>query len=75
MGNNGANEWWKDFSGAARRKKIMKIMKIESLLKEDLYIHNVKVENAKDDETTSRLLSHTDIVSCSLEHLSLLQAT
>ena len=29
-----------------------------------------KVENANDAETTSRLLSHTVIVSCSPEHLS-----
>ena len=48
-----------------------KIIKIKSLLKEDLAIDNVKIENAKDDETSSRLLSYTGIVSCSAEHLSL----
>ena len=36
-----------------------KIFKVKSLLQEDLDIDNVKVENANDDETTSRLLSHT----------------
>ena len=48
-----------------------KIIKIRSLPKVDLDIDNVKVENANDDETTSILLSHTGIVSCSPEHLSL----
>ena len=48
-----------------------KIIKIKSLLKEDLDIDNVKVDNTNDDETTSRLLSHTNIVSCSPEHLCL----
>ena len=48
-----------------------KIIKIKSLLKEDVAIDNVKIENAKDDETSSRLLSYTGIVSCSAEHLSL----
>ena len=41
-----------------------KIIKIKSLRKEGLDIDNVKVENANDDETTSRLLCHTGIVSC-----------
>ena len=49
-----------------------KIIKITSLLKADLEIDNVKVENANNDQTTSRLLSHTGVVSCSPEHLSLL---
>ena len=40
-----------------------KIIKIKSLLKEDLDIDNVKVDNTNDEETTSRLLSHTGIVS------------
>ena len=35
-----------------------KIFKVKSLLQDDLDIDNVKVENANDDETTSRLLSH-----------------
>ena len=48
-----------------------KIIKIKSLLKEDLDLDNVKVESTNNDETTSRLLSHTGIVSCSPEHLSL----
>ena len=48
-----------------------KIIKIKSLLKEDLDTDNVKVENVNDDETTSRLLGHTGIRSCSPEHLSL----
>ena len=46
-----------------------KIIKIRSLPKVDLDIDNVKVENASDDDTTSILLSHTGIVSCSPEHL------
>ena len=48
-----------------------KIIKIKTLLKEDLNIDNVKVDNTNDDETTSRLLSHTSIVSCSPQHLCL----
>ena len=48
-----------------------KIIKIKSLLKGDLDIDNVKVDNTNDDETTSRLLSHRNIVSCSPEHLCL----
>ena len=48
-----------------------KIIKIKSLLKEDLDIDNVKVENASDDETTGRLLNHRGIVSCSPEDLPL----
>ena len=48
-----------------------RIIKIKSLLKEDLDIDNVKIDNTNDDETTSRLFSHTGIVSCSPEHLSL----
>ena len=44
---------------------------IKSLFKEDLDMDNVKVDNTNDDETTSRLLSHTGIVSYSSEHLSL----
>ena len=48
-----------------------KIIKIKSLLKEDLDIDNVKIENAKDDETSSRLFSYTGIVPCSSEHLPL----
>ena len=48
-----------------------RIIKIKSLLKEDLDIDNVKNGNTNDDETTSRLCSHTGIVSCSSEHLSL----
>ena len=48
-----------------------KIIKIRSLLKEDLDIDNVKVDNTNHDETTNRLLRHTGIVSCSPEHLSL----
>ena len=45
-----------------------KIIKIKSFLKEDLDIDNVKVENANDDETTSRWLI---IMSCSPEHFCL----
>ena len=48
-----------------------KIIKIKSLLKEDLDIDDVKVDNTNNDETATRLLSHTGIVSCSPEHLSL----
>ena len=48
-----------------------KIIKIKSLLEEDLDIDNVKVDNTNDDETTSMTDSHTGIVSCSPEHLSL----
>ena len=48
-----------------------KIVKIKTLLKEDLNIDNVKVDNTNDDETTSRLLSHTSMVSCSPQHLCL----
>ena len=48
-----------------------RIIKIKSLLKEDLDIDNVKIDNTNDDETTSRLFNHTGIVSCSPEHLSL----
>ena len=44
---------------------------IKSLFKEDLDMDNVKVDNTNDDETTSRLLSHTGIVSYSSKHLSL----
>ena len=40
-----------------------KIIKIKSLLKEDLDIDNVKAGNTNAEETTSRLLSHTGIVS------------
>ena len=40
-----------------------KIIKIKSLLKEDLDIDNVKADNTNAEETTSRLLSHTGIVS------------
>ena len=47
-----------------------KIIEIKSLLKEDLDIDNVKVHNTKDDETTNRLLSHTNIVCCYPKHLS-----
>ena len=48
-----------------------KIIKIKSLLKEDLDIDNVKVDNTNHEETTSRLLRHKGIVSWSPEHLSL----
>ena len=48
-----------------------KIIKTKSLLKVDLDIDSVKVDNHSDDETTSRMLSHTEVASCSLEHLSL----
>ena len=48
-----------------------KIIKIRSLLKEDLDIDNVKVDNTNHEETTSRLLRHKGIVSWSSEHLSL----
>ena len=48
-----------------------KIIKIKSLLKEDLDIDKVKFDNTNDDERTSRLLIHTGIVSCSLKHFSL----
>ena len=44
---------------------------IKSLFKEDLDMDNVKVANTNDDETASRLLSHTGIVSYSSKHLSL----
>ena len=47
------------------------IIKIKSLLKEALDIDNVEVDNTNDDGTTSRLLGHTTIVSCSPEYLSL----
>ena len=47
-----------------------KIIKIKFLLKEYLDFDNVKVDNTNNDETTSRLLSHTGIVSCSPKHLS-----
>ena len=47
-----------------------KIIEIKSLLKEDLDIDNVKVHNTNDDETTNRLLSHANIVSCYPKHLS-----
>ena len=42
-----------------------KIIKIKSLLREDLEIDHVKVEIANDDETTSRLLSHTMVIQAS----------
>ena len=48
-----------------------KIIKIRSLLKEDLDIDNVKVDNTNHEETTSSLLRHKGIVSWSPEHLSL----
>ena len=38
-----------------------RIIEIKSLLKEDLDIDNVKVDNTNNDEITNRLLSHTDI--------------
>ena len=38
-----------------------RITEIKSLLKEDLDIDNVKVDNTNNDEITNRLLSHTDI--------------
>ena len=44
---------------------------VTSSEKIDLDIGNVKVDNTNDDETTSRLLSHTSIVPCSPEHRSL----
>ena len=49
-----------------------KIIKIKSLLKEDLDIDNVKIDNTNNDKTTSGLLSHTGILPCSPEHFSLL---
>ena len=48
-----------------------KIIKIKSLLKEDLDIDYVKVDNTNDDETTSALLSHTGIASCSRASFSI----
>ena len=51
-----------------------KIIKIKFLLKEDLDTDYVKVENTNDDETTSRLLSHTGFVSCS-QNIFLYQMT
>ena len=48
-----------------------RIIMIKSLLKEDLDIDNAKVKNTNDYETTNRLLSHTGIMSCSPEHISL----
>ena len=48
-----------------------RIIKIKSLLEEDLDIDHVKFWNANDDKTTSKLLSHTGILSCSPKHLSL----
>ena len=48
-----------------------KIIEIKSLLQEDIDIDNVKVKNANYDETTSRLLIHTGIVSCSPKHVFL----
>ena len=36
-----------------------KIIKSKYLLKKDFDIDNVKVDNTNDDETNSRLLSHT----------------
>ena len=50
-----------------------KIIEIKSLLK-DLDTDYVKVENANDDEKTSRLLSHTGFVSCS-QNIFLYQMT
>ena len=47
---------------------------MRKLLKLNLYskyIDNVKFDKNSDDETTSRLLSHTEIASCSPKHLSL----
>ena len=38
-----------------------KIIEIKSLLKEDLDIDNVKVDNTNNDEITNRLLRHTGI--------------
>ena len=51
-----------------------KTIKIKSLLKEDLVINNARLKTLtmmKHSLATSRLLSHTGIVSCSPEHLSL----
>ena len=48
-----------------------KVIKIKSLLKEDLGFDNVQVENNNSDETTSRQLSHKSSVPCSSEHFSL----
>ena len=47
------------FSGTARLTSSQKIIKIKYLLKKDFDIDNVKVDNTNDDETNSRLLSHT----------------
>ena len=47
---------------------------MRKLLKLNLYskyIDNVKFDKNSDDETTSRLFSHTEIASCSPKHLSL----
>ena len=38
-----------------------RITEIKSLLKEDLDIDNVKVDNTNNDEITNRLLRHTGI--------------
>ena len=51
-----------------------KVIKIKSLLKEDLDIDNVKVDNTSDDETTSRLLSHSDMCPV-LQNIFLYQMT
>ena len=51
-----------------------KIIKIKSLLKEDLDIDNVKVDNTNDDEATSRLLSHTSMCPV-LQNIFLYQMT
>ena len=48
-----------------------KIINSKSLLKEYIEIDNVQVDNINDYETTSRLISHTSIVSFSPEHHSL----
>ena len=47
------------------------IIKIKSLLKDNLDIDNAKAENINANETASRLLSHTGIVSSSPQHPSL----
>ena len=52
-----------------------KIIKIKSLLKEDLDIDNVKIDNTNHEETTSRLLSHGGIAPCSPENIFLLDGS
>ena len=52
-----------------------KIIKIKSLLKEDLDNDNVKIDNTNHDKTTSRLLSHGGIASCSQENIFLLDGS